>query len=67
MVKEIKAHLMQLSFISPERENCDKIISQPTESLKLGRKYDLATARFNDGMKSVRAAVISHLFQRISF
>lgn len=50
-----------------QKEDYDKIISQPTESLNFGRQYDLATARFSDGTKSVRATVISHLFQSISF
>lgn len=50
-----------------QKENYDKIISQPTDRLNLGRQYDLATARFDKRMKLVRARVISHLFQRINF
>lgn len=50
-----------------QKENYDKIISWPTDSLNFVRQYDLATARFSNGTKSVRATVISHLFQKISF
>lgn len=54
-------------LLNHPKENYDKIISQCTDSLNFGRQYDLATARFNNGMKSVRVKIISHLFQRISF
>lgn len=49
-----------------EREHYDTISSQPTDGSSYGRQYDVATARVNDGTESVRAIVISHLFQRIS-